>query len=297
MNKNKIIKGLILLIILMVAVVFICGRIPFRGKASVDTAKELNQNTESARAKNTTSAENSVKSSKNSVRSSGSSETKVKKSVNISEGVLIKKYPGNYACFKFETPDGIKVITDPFAMDETVEADIVTESHQHLDHTDVSHLLGSYKAIYTIGDFSVKGINVMGLSGKHNKGVADGTNFIYVFDINGIKIAHFASQGELPNDKTLKKIGKVDILLIQASIRPEYANSKLNIKECKAIIEKLNPKIVIPEHGTPGLGKSLAKYLGVKLEYPKDSELVVTRNGLDAIKSLEVNDLDSGALY
>ncbi len=215
-----------------------------------------------------------------------------KKPENFTEGVWIKKYPENYACFKFETPEGIKIVADPYMMNETVQPDIVTESHQHSDHVDASKLQGTYKLIKETGSFSEKGIKITGYQGKHNKGEMSESNIIFVYEVNGLKIAHFASQGELPSDETLGQIKNADVLLIQASIKPEYANSKMNLEETKYIIDKLNPKIVIPEHGSENLGKALAAYLGLKVEFIENGEVTVTKSGLDAAKSLRVLDLD-----
>ncbi|PYG87335.1 beta-lactamase family protein [Ruminiclostridium sufflavum DSM 19573] len=212
---------------------------------------------------------------------------------DFTDGIWIKKYPENYACFKFETPEGIKIVADPYMMDEIVEPDIVTESHQHSDHTDVSKLQGTYKLIKETGEYDEKGIKINGYSGKHNKGDTAETNIIFTYVINGIKIAHFASQGELPSDETLEKIKNADVLLVQASIKPEYANSKMNLEETKHIIDKLNPKIVIPEHGSENLGKALAAYLNLKVEFVKKGEIVVTRSELDASKGLRVLDIDT----
>lgn len=212
---------------------------------------------------------------------------------NFTDGVWIKKYPENYACFKFETPEGIKIIADPYMMNEIVKPDIVTESHQHDDHTDVSKLQGAYRLIKETGSYNEKEISIIGYSGKHNKGDMAETNIMYVYEINGIRIANFASQGELPSDEVLKKMGTVDILLIQASIKSEYSNSKLDLEETKVIIKSLNPKIVIPEHGSENMGKALATYLGLKVEFIKSGEVVVNRSELNASKSLRILDLDT----
>ncbi len=212
---------------------------------------------------------------------------------SFEDGVWIKKYHGNFACYKFETPDGIKVITDPFCMDETIDPDIVTESHQHVDHTDVKKLTGIYELLTTTGESIQSGVKVTGVSGKHNKGDTECTNIIYVFEIEGITIAHFASQGELPDEKALEEMGNIDILLIQAFTSPDYKDSKLTLAECKEIIRKLKPKIVIPEHGTPKLGDSLAKYLEADIEYASNGQLVVTRDALDEIETVKIIDLDT----
>jgi L-ascorbate metabolism protein UlaG (beta-lactamase superfamily) len=230
-------------------------------------------------------------------------EIQFKMPENFTEGIYIKKYPDNFACFKFETPNGIKVIVDPYYMNETVEPNIVTESHQHWDHTDLSMLKGAYKLITTTGEFSENGIEITGFPGKHDKGDNEGTNFIYVFNINGIRIAHFASQGEVPSDEVMKSIGNVDILLIQTMTSSNSAlnfemgltssSSKLNLEECKSIIEKLNPKIVIPNHGTRKVGQSLATYLNTTIEYGSTGEILVTKNQLNKIKGVKVIDLDT----
>ncbi len=215
-----------------------------------------------------------------------------KKPENFTEGVWIKKYPENYACFKFETPEGIKIVADPYMMNELVQPDIVTESHQHADHVDISKLQGTYKLIKETGSYSEKGVKITGHQGKHNKGEMSEPNIIFVYEINDVKIAHFGSQGELPSDETLEEIKNVDVLLIQASIKPQFANSKMNLEETKYIIDKLNPKIVIPEHGSENLGKALAAYLGLKIEFIKNGEVIVTKSELEAAKSLRVLDLD-----
>jgi hypothetical protein len=214
---------------------------------------------------------------------------------NFTEGIYIKKYPDNLACFEFETPKGTKVIVDPCNMNETVEPNVVTESHQHVDHTDTCMLKGDYKLIKTAGEFSEKDIEITGFPGKHDKGDSEGTNFIYVFNMNGIRIAHFASQGEVPSDEVMKDIGNVDILLIQAIIFPvdSLYNTKLHLDECKSIIDKLNPKIVIPEHGTPNFGKDLASYLNATIEYGSTGEIVVTKNQLNNITGVKVIDLET----
>jgi hypothetical protein len=272
MNRIRVISGL------LVAITVIFGFVLFQNKdvlfgSTKPSAvnKELNQNS---------SAPQKI-------------ETQFKKSGKFTEGVWIKKYPDNFACFKFETPDGFIIIADPYNMNETVHPDVVTESHQHGDHTDVSKLTKPYKLMNSVENYTRKGVTITGFPGRHNKGDQSETNDMILFEINGVKIAHFASQGELPSDAVLKKMKNVDILLIQASIRPSYADSKLTLKECDHIIKILNPKIVIPEHGTPTISVAFAKFYNIPDEYASNGEIVVTRSKLDSIKSLKIIDLDT----
>lgn len=286
MHKIKILIRILIISVLLFGVVLLLSKTSF-----FSHIKSNYLNVGLSKATQSTTTQNAT-SSTSKLASTVKDEPEEKSLKDFTEGVWIKKYPDNNACFKFETPEGKKIIVDPYMMDETVKPDIVTESHQHGDHTDVSKLQGAYKLIKKTGSYNEKGVKILGYSGKHNKGDVVETNIIFVFEIDGIKIAHFASQGELPSDELLEKIKDVDVLLIQASIRPQYADSKLNLEETKAIIKKLKPKIVIPEHGSYNLGKALATYLDLEVEFIKNGEIVVTRSGLNASKSLRILDLD-----
>lgn len=290
-------KTKILIPILIILVLIVGGVLLYNYSNSNKSNDEPNQDAQSV-ATNTdtssqsTSSESSASSTSSESKTTDNSVTQAKLE-SFTEGVWIKKYPENYACFKFETPEGLKVVADPYMMNETVEPDIVTESHQHSDHTDTSKLQGKYKLINQTGNFEEKGIKITGYSGQHNKGDTSETNIVYTYEINGIKIAHFASQGEMLADNVLEKMKDVDVLLIQGSIKPEYADSKLNLSEMKYIIDKLKPKIVIPEHGSENLGKALASYLNLNVEFIKGGQIVVTRKDLDTAKSLRVLDIDT----
>lgn len=221
-------------------------------------------------------------------------QTSLKKSGTFTEGVWIKKYPGNYSCFKFETPDGIKIITDPFYMDETVHPDIVTESHQHDDHTDVSKLTGAYELLKTAGDFNVKGIQITGYPGKHNSGNSKEPNIIFSYNINGIRIVHLGSQGQIPSDEVLNALKNTDVLIIQ--VIPDSMYNKLTVGGVQKIVKAVNPKIVLPAHGVSYISEALAKSLNVEDEYSSSGEIVVTRSALDRIQNTKVIDMDNNKI-
>lgn len=286
MSKTKIITAILIIAALLSAIFIFCYNTKLPNNSQTNNlVEDLDKEAQSIEAVSDISSASQSEAIANDV-------PPTKKPENFTEGIWIKKYPENYACFKFETPEGIKIVADPYMMNETVQPDIVTESHQHSDHVDVSKLQGTYKLIKETGSYSEKGVKITGYQGKHNKGEMSEPNIMFVYEVNGLKIAHFGSQGELPSDETLEQIKNADILLIQASIKPQYANSKMNLKETKYIIDKLKPKIVIPEHGSENLGKALAAYLGLKVEFMKNGEVIVTKSELDAAKSLRVLDLD-----
>jgi hypothetical protein len=81
--------------------------------------------------------------------------------------------------------------------------------------------------------------------------------------------------------------------LLQASIKSEYETVKLNLNECKPIIQALKPKIIIPEHGSETLGYALAKYMEMNYKSESAGELNINRIELDKMKSAEVINLDT----
>jgi L-ascorbate metabolism protein UlaG (beta-lactamase superfamily) len=212
------------------------------------------------------------------------------------DGIRITKYPENYTAFKIETGDGVTIITDPFIISEQVHADIVTESHQHLDHTDVSHILEPYELFKEPGAFEVAGVKITGVAGAHNKPEPNpyldfsGSNIIYVFDLGDMRLAQFASQGDVPTPAMFAQIGRADVLVIQFFYNS--SNTKLDMSEAAQIAQRLGAKIIIPAHGEPSLNKQFAKELGADFQEEPSGVLSVTRSQLDQLKTPVVIVLD-----
>ena len=211
---------------------------------------------------------------------------------NFTDGVWIVKYPDNQTCFRFETPDGRIIVTDPYNMDEIVKPDIVTISHPHLDHGDISSLSKPYELLTKAGEFNIKGIKITGVAGSHNSGRTlekNVCNVIYVFDIDGIKIAQFASQGALPTKAMFDEIGKVDVLIMQLF----SGGGKLSLTECTTIAKRVEPKIIIAAHGDTTLIGRFAELMDTRVEKSKNGEIIVSKSSLDMIKTPKVMVLDT----
>lgn len=206
------------------------------------------------------------------------------------EEVLIKKYPGNQTAFKFISSKGVKLISDPCYLNETVKADVVTEANNHIDHTETSRITGNFKLINTTGNFNIKEIHIAGYPGINSKGDNWTSNIIYVYDIDGIHIVQLSSQGEMLDEDTLKKIGKTDILIIQ--IIDHY--TKMGLNEAYKMIKKLEAKIVIPAHGNQALNPDLAALFKEDVDYKSSGIIKVTREMLEKIKKPKILVLDNG---
>jgi len=155
-----------------------------------------------------------------------------------------------HASFMITSETGIKIITDPYITTERLNygeikesADIVTVSHEHGDHSNVSGVRGNPEAVR--GTAKVKEIEFKGIPTYHDnaKGQSRGNNTIFCFEVDGVKVCHLGDLGHLLSDKQAADLGSVDILLI-----PVGGNYTIDAKVAGQLCDRLKPKVVIPMH-------------------------------------------------
>lgn len=161
-----------------------------------------------------------------------------------------------HSCFKLTTKpagratDDIVVFMDPFDKETGLRppqghADIALISHSHSDHNNVSALKNNPVIIDSPGEYSIKGINLVGIDSFHDEvgGQKKGKNTIFVLEVEGIKICHLGDLGCDLTTKQLDEIDGVDILFI-----PIGGRYTLDGKKASEITKKIEPSIVIPMH-------------------------------------------------
>ena len=82
-----------------------------------------------------------------------------------------------HSCFKIQdkvNSEGITIVTDPFdkkigLKPPTFEADIVTVSHDHYDHSNIKSLRGDPFIINEAGEYDYKGVVVQGVESYHDE--------------------------------------------------------------------------------------------------------------------------------
>ncbi|WGI17395.1 MBL fold metallo-hydrolase [Methanonatronarchaeum sp. AMET-Sl] len=154
-----------------------------------------------------------------------------------------------HACFEIKNQS--TVVTDPHdgksigLKPPSPKADLILVSHDHYDHNAVSTVKGEPVTISSIGNSTARGIKINGIQTYHDKsqGGQRGKNLIYKFKLDNKTICHLGDLGHIPNQKTIKKIGNIDILFI-----PVGGNFTINAEEAKQIINLIKPKIAIPMH-------------------------------------------------
>lgn len=161
-----------------------------------------------------------------------------------------------HSCFKIVTkPAGrgreeVTIFLDPF--DKSVglrppqgNADIVLVSHDHSDHNNAGALKGEPYVIDIPGEYSVKGINIIGISSYHDNksGRERGLNTLYILESENLRVCHMGDLGTDLTEKQFESINGIDILMI-----PVGGKYTIDAKTAVEIIKKIEPRVVIPMH-------------------------------------------------
>jgi len=168
--------------------------------------------------------------------------------------------------------DGTVIVADPTAMpteDELdLRPDVITVTHPHSDHIDPDFIArhNCRKSISTVESFDVADVHIYSVGSSHRGShisVKSPSNVIYVFEVDGLRIAHMGDIGqEYLTLKQLKSLGKIDVAFMQFSNPFSgmfYSEKGFNV------IEELKPQIIIPTHSNPRSTRKIGKMLG-KLE-------------------------------
>ncbi len=157
-----------------------------------------------------------------------------------------------HSCFKIQDkigPEGVTLVTDPFNKEiglkvPNFEANIITVSHDHHEHNNISALRGQPFVINCAGEYDYQGVLVEGID-AYNKDEKNtrGRNTIYRMEIEDISLVHLGNLSGPLDSSQLEKLVGTDILLIP--VGGEYT---LDAKKAVEVISQIEPRIVIPMH-------------------------------------------------
>jgi len=137
---------------------------------------------------------------------------------------------------------------------EGVDADLLLVTHEHIDHNGVEVVGGDPAVLRSAAGTHESPVGeVIGVSSEHDEaaGTQRGHNVIYVFEFDGLRVAHFGDFGQSAlREEQAAAIGQVDLLIV-----PVGAGPTAGPEQAAAIIERLSPRWVIPMHyRTPRIG-------------------------------------------
>jgi L-ascorbate metabolism protein UlaG (beta-lactamase superfamily) len=154
-------------------------------------------------------------------------------------------------CFRMMERGMAAVVCDPF--DHKIvgydplklRADIVTVSTDNSEHNFTSAVKGDPHLITGPGEFEIGGVFITGVqtNGHARKSEDTPRNTLYVFDYNGLTVAHFGQIDRVPTQAEVEALGPVNIALI-----PVGDVTSLNAAKAAEVISLIEPNIVVPMH-------------------------------------------------
>ena len=166
------------------------------------------------------------------------------------------------SCFRLTERNLATVVTDPFDSQATgyeplkLKGDIVTVSHEAPGHSYISAVKGHSHLINTPGEFEIGGVFITGIqtNGYGKDEPDEPRNTLYVFDYEGVTVAHLGDLRRVPSQTEIEALGTVHIVLV-----PVGGGGGLNAAKAAEVVSLLEPGFVIPMHyGTSSCNFKLA---------------------------------------
>ena len=192
------------------------------------------------------------------------------------------------SCFRMKERGLATVVTDPYdpalglpALKLT--ADVVTISHDVPGHNNFGGVKGERLRVTGPGEYEVGGVFITGISmaakGQRKNGRAPNT--LYVFEFEGLTVAHLGDLAYVPTQAQIEDLGPVDVALV-----PVGGGEGLTPAEAAEVISLIEPSLVVPMQFKTGgekikLGQvaGFLSEMGVGKQDPQE-RLTVTKSGL-----------------
>jgi len=174
----------------------------------------------------------------------------------------------------------IAVVTDPYSSSSgatlpKVKADVITVSHEHPDHSNVTAVDGSPRILAGPGEYEVANFYISGMgTPRHAKlersdedteltedspEISDANfnkqiNTIYTYRSEGLTLCHLGSIIQPLTSRQLENLNQTDILFI-----PVGGNSTIPIDRAAQLLNLIGPRIVVPINYQSGGANSAAQ--------------------------------------
>jgi len=153
------------------------------------------------------------------------------------------------SCFRLTERGSASVVTDPFDHEVVgykalkLKSDIVTISHAAPGHDFVDGVKGYKHLLDGPGEYEIGGVFITGVRTNGHKKDDQLRNTLYVFDYDGITIAHLGDLREVPSRSQVDALGEVNVALV-----PVGAGGGLSAAKAAEVVGVLEPNIIIPMH-------------------------------------------------
>jgi L-ascorbate metabolism protein UlaG (beta-lactamase superfamily) len=189
------------------------------------------------------------------------------------------------SCFRLVERGLGSVVIDPYSPEIglpplKLRADIVAVSNDTPNYNHVQAVRGSRRVITGPGEYEIGGVFITALTltkTKDKKLNGAKPSIMYVFDFEGLSVAHLGSLSYVPSQAQVENMGDVHIALV-----PVGGGNALTPSQASEVISLIEPSIIIPMQFKTG--KETLK-LGEVTPFLKEMGIA----SLDALPSLKIS--------
>jgi L-ascorbate metabolism protein UlaG (beta-lactamase superfamily) len=158
------------------------------------------------------------------------------------------------SCFRMTERGLASVVTDPY--DSSIglppiklKADVVTVSHDAPGHSGLASVKAEQRVITGPGEYEIGGVFITGIPMAAQKGQKNGArpNTLYVFDYEGLNVAHLGDLNYVPTQAQIEALGNVHVALV-----PVGGGGALDATQAAEVISLIEPSVVVPMHYRTG---------------------------------------------
>ena len=151
------------------------------------------------------------------------------------------------SCFRITERGQATIVTDPYGEQiglslPKLKGDIVTSSHEADGHNNVSAIQGSPNSLSGPGEYEIGGVFIVGIASPR-KSRDERRNTMFLFDFNGLTVAHLGDIDVLPTQSQIDAFGEVNVLLL-----PVGGGNTLTASQASELVSMIEPSIVVPMH-------------------------------------------------
>jgi L-ascorbate metabolism protein UlaG (beta-lactamase superfamily) len=155
------------------------------------------------------------------------------------------------SCFRLTERGKASVVTDPYDDKRVglsplkVRSDIVSVSHEAPGHSCVDAIKGVKHTLNGPGEFEIGEVFITAVRTKSKKRSKEETalNTVYVFDYDGVTVAHLGDLQRSLTQSEVDALGMVNIALV-----PVGGGNSLTASQASEVVSMLDPGYVIPMH-------------------------------------------------
>lgn len=200
------------------------------------------------------------------------------------------------SCFRLTERGLATVVTDPYDHNVVgfsplkIRGDIVTISHAAPGHSFEAAVKPKQRVIDGPGEYEIGNVFITAVQTNGKKrSTEELRNTLYVFDYNGVTVAHLGDLNQVPSQAQVEALGNVNIALV-----PVGGGRGLNAAKAAEVVSLIEPGIVIPMHYSMPQGKleldpldKFIKEMGLGQVEPQSS-IKITRSSVPTETRVEV---------